>query len=160
MLQKKRPCSPFAGGNRRNLQTVFPVSLLDLKGNRMSSPMKSKDLVQDNIDKGATSVEQVHRAIAAVPCEVLVEIDALESAARSTLTIHEETKMKMDGQTLRGNEMVIPHVDLESVKGWAKRTFTKERIADVAMCASTVTVVGMVLFTLYRAMQNQTIVGF
>jgi hypothetical protein len=68
--------------------------------------------------------------------------------------------MRHDGQTLRGNEMVIPHVDLESVKGWAKRIFTKERIVDVAMCASTVTVVGMVLSTLYGAMQNQTIVGF
>ena len=68
--------------------------------------------------------------------------------------------MRTDGHTIRGNEMVIPHVDLESVKGWAKRTFTKERIVDVAMCASTVTVVGMVLSTLYRAMQNQTIVGF
>jgi len=68
--------------------------------------------------------------------------------------------MRTDGQALRGNEMVIPHVDLESVKGWAKRAFTKERIVDVAMCASTVTVVGMVLSTLYRAMQNQTMVGF
>ena len=68
--------------------------------------------------------------------------------------------MKTDGQTLRGSEMVIPHVDLETLKAWAKRTFTKERIVDVAMCASTVTVVGMVLSTLYRAMENQTIVGF
>ena len=68
--------------------------------------------------------------------------------------------MKTDGQTLRGNEMVIPHVDLESVKGWAKRTFTKERIVDVAVCASTVTVVGVVLSVLYRAIQNQTVVGF
>ena len=68
--------------------------------------------------------------------------------------------MRTHGETIRGNEMVIPHVDLQSVKAWAKRTFTKERIVDVAMCASTVTVVGMVLSTLYRAMQNQTIVGF
>ena len=68
--------------------------------------------------------------------------------------------MRTDGQTIRGNEIVTPHVDLESVKEWAKRTFTKERIVDVAMCASTVTVVGMVLSVLYRAMQNQTVVGF
>ena len=67
--------------------------------------------------------------------------------------------MRTDGQTLRGNEMVIPHVDLESVKEGAKRTFTKERIVDAAVYASTVTVVGMVLSTLYRAMQNPTIVG-
>ena len=52
------------------------------------------------------------------------------------------------------------HPDWETVKGWAKRTFTQERIVDAAMCASTVTVVGMVLSVLYRAMQNQTVVGF
>ena len=68
--------------------------------------------------------------------------------------------MRTNGQALRGNDMVIPHVNLESVKGWAKRTFTKDRIVDVAMSASTVTVMGMVLSTLYRAMQNQTVVGF
>ena len=68
--------------------------------------------------------------------------------------------MRRDGQTLRGNEMVIPHVDLESVKEWAKRVFSKERIIDIAMCASTLTVVGMVLSVLYKAVQNQTVVGF
>ena len=50
--------------------------------------------------------------------------------------------MRTHGETIRGNEMVIPHVDLESVKEWAKRTFTQERIVDVAISASTVTVVG------------------
>lgn len=68
--------------------------------------------------------------------------------------------MRTDGQTLRGNEMAIPHVDLESVKGWAKRIFTKERIVDAAISASTVTVLGVVLSVLYRAMLNQTITGF
>jgi uncharacterized membrane protein len=68
--------------------------------------------------------------------------------------------MRTDGQTLRGNEMVIPHVDLEAVKEWTKRTLTRERIVDVAISASTVAVVGMVLSVLYRAMQNQTITGF
>ena len=68
--------------------------------------------------------------------------------------------MRTYGQTLRGNEVVVPHVDLEAVKGWARRIFTKGWIVDVAVCASTVTVMGMVLSVLYRAMQNQTIVGF
>ena len=68
--------------------------------------------------------------------------------------------MGTDGQTLREDEMVIPRVDLVSVKGSAKRTFTKERIADVIVCASTVTLLGTVLFTLYRAMECRTIVGF
>ena len=68
--------------------------------------------------------------------------------------------MRTDGQTLRGNEMVIPHVDLDSVREWTKRTFTKERIVDVAMCVSPVRVVGMVLSTRYRAMEYCAIVGF
>ena len=72
----------------------------------------------------------------------------------------EDRKMRTDGQTIRGNEMVIPHVDLESVKEWAKATFTKERIVDVAVCASTVTVFGVILSTLYRALETRTILGF
>jgi hypothetical protein len=68
--------------------------------------------------------------------------------------------MRTDGQTLRGNEMVIPHVDLESVKEWAKATFTRERMAEVALCAATVTVIGVVLFSLHRAMENYIILGF
>ena len=72
----------------------------------------------------------------------------------------EEGKMRTDGQTIRENEMVIPYVDLESVKRWAKTIFAKGRIVDLAVLASTATVVGMVLFTLYGAMQNPTIVGF
>ena len=131
-----------------------------LKGDRMSSPMKLKDLARDNIDKGATSVEQVHRAIAAVPSEVLVEIGALESAAKSTLTIHEETNMKMDGQTLRGNEMVIPHVDLESVKERTKATFARESLVEVALLACTLTGIGLVLFSLQRAMESYVVLGF
>jgi len=68
--------------------------------------------------------------------------------------------MRTDGQTLRGNEMAIPQVDLDSVKEWAQRTFTRERIVDAAVCVSTVSVLGMVLSVLYRAMQNHTITGF
>ena len=68
--------------------------------------------------------------------------------------------MRTGGQTLRGNEMVIPHVDLESVKEWTKATFTRERMAEVALCACTVSVIGMVLFWLHRAMENYIILGF
>jgi hypothetical protein len=32
--------------------------------------------------------------------------------------------MRTDGQTIRGNEL-----DMDKVKAWAKRTFTRERIA-------------------------------
>lgn len=68
--------------------------------------------------------------------------------------------MKTDGQTIRGNEIVIPHVNLESVKDWAKATFTRERVTEVVVYTSTMTVLGVVLSTLYRAVQNNTVVGF
>ena len=68
--------------------------------------------------------------------------------------------MRTDGQTLRGNEMVIPHVNLESVKEWAKTKLTKERVTEGALCAATVTVIGVVLFSLHRAMENYIILGF
>ena len=67
--------------------------------------------------------------------------------------------MKTDGQTLRENELVIPYVDLESVKEWTKRTFTKERIADVVVYVSTVAILGMSLHMLHIALQNYTIAG-
>ncbi len=68
--------------------------------------------------------------------------------------------MRTDGQTLRGNETVIPHVDLESVKGWAKATFTRERIREAALCAATVSLIGVVVLSLHRAMENYIILGF
>jgi hypothetical protein len=50
-------------------------------------------------------------------------------------------------------------MDLESVKEWTKKTLTKERIVGIAVCASTLTVLGVILFALYGAMQTNTIVG-
>ncbi len=67
--------------------------------------------------------------------------------------------MRTNGQTIRGNEMVIPHVDLESVKEWAKRSFTRERIVGIAVSGSTLTVLGVVFFALYGAMEANTIVA-
>jgi hypothetical protein len=67
--------------------------------------------------------------------------------------------MRTDGQTIRGNEMALPHADLESVKAWAKATFTKGRIADVVVCTSTIGVLGMVLHMLHRTLESCAIVG-
>ena len=53
--------------------------------------------------------------------------------------------MKTDGQTIRGSEMVAPQLNLESVKEWAKRAFTKER-SEVAVARLVVlSYVGIVL---------------
>ena len=68
--------------------------------------------------------------------------------------------MRTNGQAMKGHEMVTPHVELESVRAWAKRIFTKERLQEAALCVATVGVIGTVLFSLHRAMENFVIVGF
>ena len=57
----------------------------------MSNLLKLKDLVQDIIDKGATSVEQIHKAIAAMPLEILEKIEPLENMVKSTKKLQEST---------------------------------------------------------------------
>jgi hypothetical protein len=45
------------------------------------------DLVQDQIDRGATSVEEIHLQIAALPLEVLERLDVLEKTAKDVRKI-------------------------------------------------------------------------
>jgi len=66
--------------------------------------------------------------------------------------------MKTFTKTVGTHEAI--HPDWETVREWAKRTFTKERIADVVVCASTLTGLGMVLHMLHRALANSAIAGF
>ena len=68
--------------------------------------------------------------------------------------------MGTDGQTIRGNEMAIPHVDLESVKAWAKATFAKERMAEVGVVAATLVVTGFVGAVLFVGIQTYSMSGF
>ena len=67
--------------------------------------------------------------------------------------------MRTDGHTINGHEMATRHLGLESAREWLKRTLTKERIADIVVCVSTVTVLGLVLDSLHRAMETYTMVG-
>jgi len=57
----------------------------------MTNLLKLKEIIQDAIDKGATSVEQIHKAIAAMPLEALEKVEPLESAARTTRKIQNDT---------------------------------------------------------------------
>ena len=68
--------------------------------------------------------------------------------------------MRTDGQTIRGNEMVIPHVNLESVKEWARSTFTKERMAEVGLVAATLVVTGYLGSALVKGIETYSISGF
>ncbi|MFA6035199.1 MAG: hypothetical protein WC889_20045 [Myxococcota bacterium] len=54
----------------------------------MSKLIGLKDLVQDAIDKGATSVEQVQLEIARKPLEIIEQIEPLKPLATSIREIH------------------------------------------------------------------------
>jgi len=66
--------------------------------------------------------------------------------------------MATDARALGTHEAITP--DWETVKAWTKATFTRERMAEVALCAATVTVTGAVLLSLHRAMEHYIILGF
>ncbi len=68
--------------------------------------------------------------------------------------------MRTDGHTLRGNQLAIPHVNLEAVKAWAKEVFTKERIAEAGVVAATLVVTGYLGTVLFRGIQTYSMSGF
>ena len=68
--------------------------------------------------------------------------------------------MRTDGQTLRGNEISMPHVDLESVKEWAKVTFTKERMAEAGVVVATLIMTGYLGSVLVKGIETCSMSGF
>ena len=68
--------------------------------------------------------------------------------------------MGTHGETIRGNEMVIPHVDLESVKEWAKVTFTKERMAEAGVVVATLIMTGYLGSVLVKGIETCSMSGF
>jgi hypothetical protein len=48
-------------------------------------------LIQEAIDKGATTVEDIHKAIAALPLKMLEESDVLRGPAREVRRIQDHT---------------------------------------------------------------------
>jgi hypothetical protein len=57
----------------------------------MSRLLRIKDLVQDLIDRGATSVEEVHRQIADMPFDAIERIDVAAPTAKSVRKLHDRT---------------------------------------------------------------------
>lgn len=49
------------------------------------------ELVRDAVDRGATTVEEIHKAIADLPLEVLEQIEGLEKPARRVREIQEQS---------------------------------------------------------------------
>ncbi len=66
--------------------------------------------------------------------------------------------MATDARGIRTLEAM--HPDWETVKEWAKTKLTKERIHEAALCAATVSLIGVVFLSLHMAMQNYIILGF
>jgi histone H3/H4 len=48
-------------------------------------------LIQDEIDKGATTVEEIHKAIADLPLKVLEESDLLKAPAKEVRRVQDHT---------------------------------------------------------------------
>lgn len=58
----------------------------------MTSRKKSlTSLIQDEIDKGATKVEEIHRAIANLPLTILEQIDLVKGPATAVERIQDHT---------------------------------------------------------------------
>jgi hypothetical protein len=57
----------------------------------MGNLRKLKDLVQEMVDKGATSVEEVHKAIAALPLDALESIEGIAEPAKDIKEIQQKT---------------------------------------------------------------------
>ena len=54
----------------------------------------------------------------------------------------------------------VSHPQWETVKGWAKATFTRKRMVEAAHCAAAVSLIGVVVLSLHKAMENYIILGF
>ena len=51
------------------------------------------------------------------------------------------------------------NVDWNQLRTWREKTVTKERLAEVALLASTATILGYILWWAAKAAENYTILG-
>ena len=68
--------------------------------------------------------------------------------------------MRTDANAVKGHEFVSLHPDLEAMKDWAKRAFSKDRIADVGVVTATLGISGSLGAVLYKLAHTFTMVGF
>ena len=68
--------------------------------------------------------------------------------------------MRATTSVIKGYEMVPLGLGVETVEKWRNRVLTKQRILDIALGMCTATILGTVLFSLYRGFQTATIAGF
>ena len=63
----------------------------DLRKEVVADVTEIQKVVKDAIDKGATSVEQVHRSVAKMPLKYLSKIDGIKSAVKDAGDIQDKT---------------------------------------------------------------------
>jgi len=61
------------------------------KGDGRAEVRRVVDLVQREIDDGATNVEEIHKAIAALPLDVLDRLDIFEEMSKGARKVQEAT---------------------------------------------------------------------
>jgi len=61
------------------------------KGDRRAEAKRLVDLVQREVDDGATSVEEIHKAIANLPLEILDRLDIFEETSKGARKVQEAT---------------------------------------------------------------------
>jgi hypothetical protein len=70
--------------------------------------------------------------------------------------------MRANGDVIRNEAPGVP-LDWEGTRGWAERTFSKERIGQagiaVAGFAAFLALVGLVEYSLFQAIENWSITG-
>ena len=74
--------------------------------------------------------------------------------------------MRTDANAVTDHEFVSLHRDLEAMKDWAKRAFSKDRIADVGVVTATLVISGCTFGLLgylgavvYQGFHTYTMVG-
>ena len=76
------------------------------KGDGAAEAKRLVDLVQREIDDGATSVEEIHKAIANLPLDILDRLDVFEETAKGARKVQEASIGAMYDVIRKVNEEV------------------------------------------------------
>jgi len=68
--------------------------------------------------------------------------------------------METRGNTARKEEFYPLFPEWEEVKVWAKKTFSREQIAQIAVTGATAFILGALFYALYTAMNSYSVTGF
>jgi hypothetical protein len=78
----------------------------ETKGNSRAEAKRLVDLVQREVDDGATSVEEIHKAIANLPLDILDRLDIFEETAKGARKVQEASIGAMYDVIRKVNEEV------------------------------------------------------